>query len=112
MPRGVPCHRVVLTALLSVCLLFLQQENALHALVHIGAQLERSKHSAIERPVGDTCLECELLAAGTAAAATSPPATFADVATRVDIVVPAVRATIGAPASYQSRAPPHILQLA
>jgi hypothetical protein len=112
MPRGVTRHRVVLTALLSLLLLFLQQENVRHALDHIGAQIERSKHSALELPTGDVCLECELLAAGTSATPSSPPPVFADVATWVAIVVPAPHATFGAPSSYQSRAPPRYLQTA
>jgi hypothetical protein len=109
MPRGVPRHRVVLTALLSLFLLFLQQENARHALVHLGAQIERSKHSAIERPTGDVCVECELLAAGTTATAPSASPGFANLAAWLDIVVPAAHATFGAPSFYRSRAPPRLL---
>jgi hypothetical protein len=111
--RRVPRHRVVLTALLSLFLLFLQQENVRHALDHLGAQILRSKHSAIERPTGDVCLECELLAAGTSASPPSPPpAAFADVAGWIEIVDVAARAAFGAPSSYQSRAPPQHLQTA
>jgi hypothetical protein len=112
MPRGVSRHRVVLTALLSLLLLFLQQENVRHALNHVGAQIGRSKHSALELPTGDVCLECELLAAGTSAAPASPPPAFDDVATWIDIVVPAPNVTFGASSSYQSRAPPPHLQTA
>jgi hypothetical protein len=108
-PR-VPRHRVVLTALLSLFLLFLQQENVRHALDHIGAQIERSKHSAIERPTGDVCFECELLAAGTSAPPSSAQTIFADSVPWTDIVVPAARATFGAASSYLSRAPPRIFQ--
>jgi len=111
MHRPVPTHRVVLTALLSVFLLFLQQESVRHALDHLGAQIERSKHSALERPTGDVCLECELLAAGTAAAPASLPPTFADPPAWIDVVAPVLSAAIAAPSFYLSRAPPRILQL-
>jgi len=110
MPRGVPRHRVVLTALLSLFLLFLQQESVRHALDHIGARIERSKHSALELPNGDVCLECELLAAGTSATPPAPLPVFGHVAAWVDIVIPPAHATTRAPSFYQSRAPPHLLQ--
>jgi hypothetical protein len=105
----VPRHRIVLTALLSFFLLFLQQESVRHAVDHLGAELERAKHSALERPTGSVCLECELLAAGTSAPAASPLAAVAHVSPWVDVVIPAAHATFGAPASYRSRAPPLIL---
>ena len=112
MPRGVPRHRIVLTALLSVFLLFLQQESVRHVLDHIGARIERSKHSALERPTGDVCVECEMLAAGTAAVPTSLPPRLADASTWIDIVAPVTRTAIAVPSFYQSRAPPQIPQLA
>lgn len=112
MPRRVPRHRIVLTALLSLFLLFLQQESVRHALDHIGAQLERDKHSALERPTGGVCVECGLLAAGTAAAPASLPPRFADASTWIDIVAPVARTPIAVLSFYQSRAPPHILQSA
>jgi len=110
MPRGVPRHRVVLTALLSLFLLFLQQESVRHALDHIGARIERSKHSALELPTGDVCLECELLAAGTSATPPAPLAVVGHVAAWVDIVIPPANTATRAPSFYQSRAPPYLLQ--
>lgn len=107
---AVPRHRIVLTALLSVFLLFLQQENVRHALDHIGAQIERSKHSALERPTGDVCLECELLAAGTAAAPTSASATLPDAPAWIDVLAPVARSAVAVASFYRSRAPPSILQ--
>ncbi len=109
MHRRVPAHRVVLTAFLSFFLLFLQTGSVRHALDHIGAQLERAKHSALERPTGDVCVECEMLAAGTAAAPASLPLHFADALPWIDIVAPVTRAAIAAPSFYQSRATPQIL---
>jgi len=110
MLRGVPRHRVILIALLSLLLLFLQQESVRHQLDHLGAQLERAKHSALERPTGDACLECELLAGGTSLLSPSLPATFADSPHWIAIVVPPAHATISAPSFYRSRAPPSLLQ--
>ena len=110
MPRGVPRHRVVLTALLSLFLLFLQQESVRHALNHLGAQIERSKHSAIELPTGDVCLECELLAAGTSAAPPPSPTALIDATAWVEVVAPTARATVAAPVFYSTRGPPPILQ--
>jgi hypothetical protein len=112
MPHGVPRHRVVLTALLSLFLLFLQQESVRHQLDHLGAQLERAKHSALERPTGDVCLECELLAGGTSLLPASLPVTFAESPQWIAVVIPAAHVTIGAPQFYQSRAPPRSLQFA
>jgi len=110
---SIPRPRIVLTALLSLLLLFAQQASARHALAHLGAQIERSQHSALELPSADACLECELLAAGTSAAPpASLPATFADVPAWIDVVVRAPRATFGAASSYLSRAPPRFLQSA
>jgi hypothetical protein len=101
---------VVLTAFLSFFLLFLQQESVRHALDHIGAQLERAKHSALERPTGDVCVECEMLAAGTAAVPASLPPQLAGLVPWIDIVAPVTGAAIAVPSFYQSRAPPQILQ--
>jgi hypothetical protein len=110
MPCRVPRHRVVLTALLSIFLLFMQQESVRHQLDHLGAQIERAKHSALERPTGDVCLECELLAGGTSLLSLSLPATFAESPRWIAIVVPTAHSTNSAPSFYQSRAPPHFLQ--
>ena len=112
MLRGVPRHRVILTALLSLFLLFMQQESIRHQLDHLGAQIERAKHSALERPTGDACLECELLAGGTSLLPASLPVTFAASPQWIAIVIPAAHVTIRAPSFYQSRAPPRSLQFA
>ena len=112
MRSGTPKHRVILTLLMSFFLLFLQQESVRHALDHIGAQLERVKHSALERPVGDVCVECEMLAAGTAATPPSLPQVIAAASGWIDIVAPVARASIPFAAFYSSRAPPQILQSA
>jgi len=112
MLRGVPRHRVILMALLSLFLLFMQQESIRHQLDHLGAQIERAKHSALERPTGDACLECELLAGGTSLLPASLPVTFATSPQWIAVVIPAAHVTIRAPSFYQSRAPPRSLQFA
>ena len=112
MHRAVPAHRIVLTALLSVLLLFLQQESVRHALDHLGAQIERSKHSALERPTGDACLECELLAGGTAGMPVSWVPPLAEASAWIEIVAPVARAFVAAPSFYRRRAPPPILRYA
>jgi hypothetical protein len=112
MHRAVPAHRLILTALLSVLLLFLQQESARHALDHIGAQIERSKHSALERPTCDVCLECELLAGGTSGMPASWAPPLADASGWIEIVAPVARVSVAAPSFYRSRAPPPILRYA
>jgi hypothetical protein len=102
--------RAALTGLLWFCLLFMQQEDMRHALGHIGAQLQRAEHSALELPTGDTCAECALLAAGagsiTATALTHDAAAPAWVA----VVAPVARASAAHASYYQSRAPPAVLQ--
>jgi hypothetical protein len=112
MLRGVPRHRIILTALLSLLLLFLQQESVRHQLDHLGAQIERAKHSALERPTGDVCLECELLAGGTSLLFASLPVTLAQSPRWIAVVIPAAHVTSGAPHFYRSRAPPRSLRFA
>jgi hypothetical protein len=105
-------YRGVLTGLLSFFLLFMQQESVRHALEHIGAELQRSKHSALERPTGDVCVECELLAAGASSIPASSSTQLVDIAASVVIIAPVSRASVTAPSYYESRAPPRILPLA
>lgn len=105
-------YRGILTGLLSFFLLFMQQESVRHALEHIGAELQRSKHSALERPTGDVCVECELLAAGASSIPASSPTQLVDVPASVVIIAPVSRASVTASSYYESRAPPRILLLA
>lgn len=110
MHRRIPTHRLALTALFSLLLLWMQQETVRHALEHIGARIERSKYGALERPTADVCAECELLAAGASAMPASSGVTLADVPAWIDVVAPAGRTAIAAPSFYRSRAPPRFLQ--
>ena len=103
-------QRRVLTCLLSVFLLLMQHEALRHTLDHVGAQLDRIDHSMLERPTGDTCAECGLLA-GTSASIPSVPSHAAVAADRwVAIAEQCASLTTDAPSYYRSRAPPFVLQ--
>lgn len=105
-----PMQRRVLTCLLSVFLLLMQHEGLRHALDHLGAQLQRIEHSALERPTGDTCAECGLLAGGAGSIPATHPVSFAQAAPWVAVAAPFVTVAAAAPSYYQSRAPPVVLQ--
>lgn len=103
-------RRTALLAVLSFLLLAMQHEAQVHAFSHLGSQLARSQDTAFVVPhMDDTCVECALLATGTAAplgsqatiAAFAPPAQLASTAF-------ASRA-VDFPASFSSRAPPLFL---
>ena len=99
-------YRGALTFVLSFFLLFMQQESVRHALDHLGAQLQRIEHSALERPTGDHCFECDLLGSSTASA---PPAAVhhrVEAAKWTDPVAPVGHSPSGRPSHYRSRAPP------
>lgn len=103
-------HTAFLTCLLSVFLLLMQSEALRHALEHIGAQLQRSDHGVVERPVGETCFECGLLA-GSANAITSAASTFAAVTLQADAIAQLLgRIAVPGLLHYLSRAPPSFLQ--
>ncbi len=105
-------HRRALTFVLSFFLLFMQQETARHALDHLGAQLQRIEHSALEQPTGDHCFECDLLASGTATPPTASAAPGADSPDWLAVAAPVARVATAAPAYYYGRAPPLLLRLA
>jgi hypothetical protein len=102
-------HRRVLACLLSVLLLLMQQEALWHALGHVGAQLQRVDHAALERPV-DACAECQLLAGGSAQIAHAldvlPLSAPAWHVAGIPLAIP----TAAVPPYYRSRAPPAFLQ--
>jgi hypothetical protein len=105
-------HRRALTFVLSFFLLFMQQETARHALDHLGAQLQRIEHSALEQPTGDHCSECDLLASGTATPQTAPFSPGVDAPDWLVVAAPIARVATAAPIHYYSRAPPARLRLA
>ena len=97
---------------MSLFLLFMQQESVRHALEHLGARLSRIEHSVLERPTGDTCAECELLASGAASIPASLPPAVRIAPTWTDVPAPVERPFTAASQYYQSRAPPAVLLLA
>jgi hypothetical protein len=105
-------YRGLLTGVLSFFLLFMQQESVRHALEHIGAELARSEHSALELPTGDTCVECALLAAGAGAVPAAAVEQPVDACAWLAPAAPATQLATAAPSHYRSRAPPPILQSA
>jgi len=102
-------HRV-LTCLLSIFLLLMQHETLRHALDHVGAQLQRIEHSALERPTGDTCAECGLLAGGSNSVTAALPAPVAPAPAWLAISVSVETPPAVIPSYYRSRAPPVSLQ--
>ena len=110
MHQAVRSRSTFLTCLLSMFLLLMQSETLRHALELVGAQLQRSDHAVVERPVGDTCLECGLLAGG-ANAVTSPGSTFAAVKLQADAIAE-LRGRLAVPGlhHYLTRAPPSFFQ--
>jgi hypothetical protein len=103
-------QRRLLTCLLSVFLLLMQHETLRHALDHVGAQLQRIDHSALERPTGDTCAECALLAAAAGSIPSALPPTLIDAVPWIAIGARFATVAAVAPAYYRSRAPPVVLQ--
>ena len=103
-------HSRLLTLLFAFLLLGMQQEAQLHAIAHIGDQLQRPHDQGLQLPTDDTsCAVCALFAGGTTAAPTGsatihePAAGFA--APQGTTLSPAV----AAPTYYLSRAPPSLL---
>ena len=103
-------QRIVLTFLLSLLLVGVQQESQRHALEHLRPLLTRAHEVGIHAPVADvTCVECALLAGGTDAVAVGA-GTLHSQATSVEhrtfAYTPRV---VPAPSHFQSRAPPILL---
>lgn len=101
--------RRLLTAALSFFLLFMQVEDVRHALGHLGAQLQRIEHSALEAPTGDRCVECGLLASGTGWVPGAAAVSHAEASPWLVVLAPAAAPVAATPSYYQSRAPPSIL---
>ncbi len=101
----IPVCRVLL---LSLLLLFVQQESVVHVLQHDRARLTDTQH-ALHAPADDACLMCALLAGG--AHALPLHATTIAVAHPAPLVVLWVGQPVAttAPSYYSSRAPPILL---
>src|SRR5262245_2467091 len=105
-------QRRILTCLLSVFLLLMQHEAMRHALDHVGARLQRIEHSMLERPTGETCAECGLLAGGSTQLVGAPIALATSAASWHVADMPFAAPVVVAVSYYQSRAPPALLQYA
>jgi len=104
--------RSFLTGVLSFLLLFMQVEDVRHAVGHLGAQLQRVEHSALEAPTGDHCVECGLLASGTNWVPGATTASHVEASPWLAVLAPVAAHVAATPSYYQSRAPPSILRYA
>ena len=103
-------RRRVITLIVAFLLLFMQQAERSHALVHVGERLHASHDRALAVPDFESqCGLCVLFAGGSTAAidSASPiPPPFVEFA--IPTFVVASRA-VSAPSFYSSRAPPAFL---
>lgn len=97
-------YRVVLTLLLSLLVVGMQQEALRHALSHVARATDQPQ---LVKPAPDVpCVECAWLAAGSAALTCDPPATPA-APDAFDAPAPTqVAPSPARPSFYRSRAPP------
>ena len=102
--------RSFLTGTLSFLLLFMQVEDVRHAVSHLGAQLQRIEHSALEAPAGDRCVECGLLASGTNWVPGATTASHVEASPSLAVPAPVAAPVTASPSYYRSRAPPSILR--
>jgi len=103
-------YRPIVSVLLALLLVFMQQGAQLHALEHDNARLHRAHDAGMQAPGDDAvCAMCALFAGGAGAAAAEAPTLPAPVA---DFSPPSraiALVAIASPSPYQSRAPPSIL---
>ena len=99
-----------MTLALALLLLGMQREVQVHALQHLGGVLHPAQEQGINAPAADiTCLECGLLASGSAAVAAEFP-DLPTTAVGASHVFSAVASpSLAAPSYYSSRAPPSLL---
>ena len=103
-------QRIVLTFLLSLLLVGVQQESQRHALEHLQPLLTRAHDVGVRAPVADvTCVECALLAGGTDAVALGTDALPSPATTDERRSFAYTPRTVPAPSYFQSRAPPVLL---
>ena len=103
-------QRILLTFVLSLLLVGMQQEAQRHALEHLRPLLTRAHDVGVHAPVDDAaCAECALLAGGADAVALGFDALASrEPATEVQTFAYRSRA-VPAPSYFQSRAPPVLL---
>jgi hypothetical protein len=103
-------QRVILTFLLSLLLVGMQQESQRHALEHLRPLLTRAHDVGVQAPVADdACAECALLAGGTDAVVSvfeALPSTAQNSEHGSFAFTPRA---VAAPSYFQSRAPPILL---
>ena len=105
-----PMRRVFLFAFLSLLLLSMQQEGAVHALSHLGPQLARAHDTGLASPQADgACAECALLAGGANALPGHAGAIAAVVAATKRAPLAFRSRATAAPVYFSSRAPPFLL---
>ena len=102
--------RIFITAWLSLLLVGMQQQLALHEVDHLRAKVQRGHDASLVNPAGAECLECALLAGGahTAPIADAPPSRNVDAPVLIASTITLGEAQ-ARPAFYQSRGPPVLL---
>ena len=103
-------QRIVLTFLLSLLLVGMQQESQRHALEHLRPLLTRVHDVGVHAPIDEAaCAECALLAGGTDAVATGIEALPSKAPNRERRTFAYASRAVPAPTYFQSRAPPVLL---
>jgi hypothetical protein len=102
-------HSRLLALLFAFLLLGMQQEAQLHAISHIGGELQRPHDQGLQLPVDAPCAECALLAGGSTAAPADSASFHAFAAGFAAPRGTAPSPAFPAPTYYHSRAPPSLL---
>jgi hypothetical protein len=103
-------QRIVLTFLLSLLLIGMQQESQRHALQHLQPLLTRAHEVGVHAPVDEVaCAECALLAGGTDAIATGIDALPSTAPNGEGRTFAYASRAVPAPTYFESRAPPVLL---
>jgi hypothetical protein len=103
--RFAPLFAVVL----SLLLVGMQLESAVHKLGHIGERLSHSRDHSLVAPNDEPCAECLLLASGASALADSTDETAVALAAQDKPQFAPVSVTPAFSSYYLSRAPPRLL---
>jgi hypothetical protein len=99
-------YRTVFVLLLSLLLIGMQQEAFRHAVTHF---TPAAAHQELSKPQADApCVECALLAAGSAALASAAPFFAASPSAYVATLPAPLAPTLARLSFYRSRAPPSL----
>ena len=105
-----PRLRILLSVVFALLLLGMQREVQVHALQHLGGVMHPAHEQGIQAPAADvTCLECSLLAGGTAVVAAEFPALPTAAVGALRAINTVASRSLAAPSYYSSRAPPPLL---